>query len=447
MKLSIRCVALTLCLAALSAAVLAQDAAVQPERWNARFQATYIRQVKPAFSVAYSSANSLLPDAEKSYSFTSTAYLGLRLARETELYLNPELVQGVALSGLVGLVGLVGLGGLSNSELQKTGGPTPTLYRARLFVRQTWGLGGERENVASDQNQLAGMRDNHRLVLTAGNFAVNDVFDVNTYAHDARTQFMNWVFLTHGAYDFAADARGYSRGAALEYYAGDWVLRAGRFMLPREPNGLPLDPDLSRHHGDQVELEKSYRLSGQPGKARLLLFRNRAVMGRFADALARAAGGVPDTATVRQLHTKRGWGVSLEQSLGDTAGVFARLGRSDGASEVYAFAEIDRSLSLGVSIKGTRWGRELDTFGLAYARNGLSGSHRAYLAAGGLGFFVGDGRLNYRPEAIVEGYYSFGLDVLQRTALTLGAQFIRNPGYNADRGPVRVYSVRLHTEF
>lgn len=440
MKLSIRCVVLSLCMATLPGALLAQDAAI-PEGWNARFQATYIRQAKPAFSAAYSGANSLLPDAEKSYSFTSTAYLGLRLARDTELYFNPELVQGVPMSGLVGL------GGLSNSELQKTAGPTPTLYRARLFVRQTWGLGGERESVAPDQNQLGGTRDKNRVVLSAGNLAVTDIFDVNSYAHDARTQFMNWAFLTHGAYDYAADARGYSRGAALEYYAGDWVLRAGRFMLPREPNGLPLDPDLSRHYGDQVELEKRYLLSGQPGKARLLLFRNRAVMGSFADALAHAAGGVPDTATVRQLRDKRGWGVSVEQSLGDTAGVFARMGRSDGASEVYAFAEIDRSLSLGVSVKGARWGRELDTFGLAYARNGLSGPHRDYLAAGGIGFFVGDGRLNYRPEVIVEGYYSFGLDVLQRSALSVGAQYIRNPAYNADRGPVRVYSVRLHTEF
>ena len=218
-------------------------------------------------------------------------------------------------------------------------------------------------------------------------------------------------------------------------------------MQPREPNGLPLDPDLSRHYGDQVELEKGYALSGQPGKARLLLFRNRAVMGSFAEALGNAAGGVPDTATVRRLRSKRGWGVSLEQSLDENTGVFARLGRSDGASEVYAFAEIDRSLSLGAVLKGARWGRALDTFGLAYARNGLSDSHRDYLAAGGLGFFVGDGRLNYRPESITEAYYSLGVNVLKRSAVSLGLQYIRNPAYNADRGPVWVGSLRLHTEF
>ena len=439
---------LNLCLSALllPCVAAAQDApAPEPERWNARFQASFIWQTKPSFAAAYSGVNSLSPLAEKSYSFTSTAYLGLRLARDTELYFNPELVQGVAMSGLTGL------GGLSNAELQKTAGSKPVLYRARLFVRQSWGLGGERETVASDVNQLAGSRDKDRVVLTAGNLAVSDIFDANVYAHDPRTQFMNWSFLTHGAYDFAADARGYSWGAALEYYSGDWALRAGRFMMPRESNGVALDLDLLHHYGDQLELEKAYALGGQPGKARLLLFRNRAVMGGFDDALVNAAGGaaggVPTIALVRQLRTKQGWGINLEQSLTDGAGLFARLGRSDGASEAYAFAEIDRSLSVGVNVKGAGWGRAQDSLGLAYARNGLSASHQAFLAAGGSGFFVGDGRLNYRPEAIVEGYYAMGLDFLRRSALSLGAQFIRNPAYNADRGPVRVMSVRLHTEF
>jgi len=441
MKLLSKCLYLGLLMMQLPCTAAAQDLATEPERWNAKLQATYIWQAKPSFSAPYSGVNSLSPSAEKSYSFTSTAYLGLRLARDTELYFNPELVQGVPMSRLVGL------GGLTNAELQKTAGSSPTVYRARLFVRQTWGVGGEREAVASDQNQLAGTRDENRLVLSVGNLAVSDIFDANAYAHDPRTQFMNWSFLTHGAYDFAADSRGYSVGAALEYYQNDWAVRAGRFMLPKESNGLALDHSLSRHYGDQLELEKGYVLAGQPGKARLLLFRNRAVMGGFDDALATAAGRAPDVALVRQLRVKRGWGINLEQSLGDSAGVFARVGRSDGASEAYAFAEIDRSLSLGVNIKGARWGRAQDTLGLAYARNGLSASHRNYLAAGGNGFFVGDGRLNYRPESIAERYYSLGLDVLKRTAVSLGAQYIRNPAYNADRGPVKVVSVRLHTEF
>lgn len=433
---------LTLCLSALllSCAASAQDMP-EPERYNAKFQATYLWQTKPSFAAAYSGVNSLLPTAEKSYSFTSTAFLGLRLARDTELYFNPEVVQGVAMSGLTGL------GGLTNSELQKTSGPNSKVYRARLFVRQTWNQGGERESLVSDMNQLAGSHDKNRVVLTAGNLAASDIFDLNAYAHDGRAQLMNWSFFTHGAYDFAADARGYSWGAALEYFHDSWAVRAGRFMQPRESNGLALDRSLSRHYGDQLEFEKAYSLAGQPGKARLLFFRNQAVMGGFDDALAHAAGGVPSIEPVRKLRSKRGLGINLEQSLNDNAGVFARLARSDGASEAYAFAEIDRSLSLGVNVKGAGWGRAQDTLALAFARNGLSGSHQAFLAAGGNGYFVGDGRLNYRPESIVEGYYSIGLGVLQRTAISLGAQYIRNPAYNADRGPVRVMSVRLHTEF
>ena len=447
---SMRYPSLRLCLATLLLPTIAaaQTAAIEPaspEKFNAKFQATYIWQNKPAFNAPYSGVNSLLPRAEKSYSFTSTAYLGLRLADSTELYFNPELVQGVPLSGLTGL------GGLTNAELQKTAGAKPIVYRARLFVRQTLNLGDDRETVASDANQLAGLRSKERFVLSVGNLAVSDIFDANAYAHDPRTQFMNWSFLTHGAYDFAADSRGYSIGAALEYYKDDWAVRVGRFMMPRESNGLALDRALTQRYGDQFELEKGYAMAGRPGKARLLLFRNKAIMGGFDDAFAAAAGGVPVIAPVRKLRTKKGWGINLEQSLTDNAGLFARLGRSDGASEAYAFAEIDSSLSFGVNVKGANWGRAQDTLGLAYAQNGLSASHRAFLAAGGNGFFVGDGRLNYRPESIAEGYYSFGLGLgsafLQRSTLSLGAQYIRNPAYNADRGPVRVFSVRLHTEF
>lgn len=423
----------------------AADAPDEPQPFGASFQATYIWQNKPAFGAPYSGTNSLAPAKELSYSFTTTAFLGMRLGPDTEIYFNPELVQGVPMSRLTGLAGL------TNGELQKTAGSNPSVYRARLFVRHTWGLGGEREKVEAEPNQLAGLRDKHRLVLTAGNLSVTDIFDDNAYAHDARTQFTNWSFLTHGAYDFAADSRGYSWGAALEYYLDDWAFRIGRFAQPVESNGLPLDFALARHYGDQIEIEKSYTLGGRPGTVRWLMFHNRAIMGGFEDALAYAAahGTAPDVGPVRRARTKRGWGINLEQAVSDSAGVFLRWGRNDGAAETYAFAEIDRSLSFGLTVTGGRWGRASDTLGLAYARNGLSQAHRDFLAAGGYGFFVGDGRLNYRPESIVEGYYSIGLDVprLQRSAVTVGFQHISNPAYNADRGPVKVFTVRLHTEF
>lgn len=414
---------------------------IERENWTARFQATYVYQSKPSFAAPYSGPNSVRPQHERSYSFTSTAYLGLRPWSGGELYFNPEAVQGVPLSNVAGL------GGLTNGEMQKVAGAELKLYRARLFLRQTWGLGGGEERVDADANQLAGVLDRNRVVLTAGNLATVDIFGLNEYAGDPRTQFLNWSFLTYGAYDYAADLRGYTWGAALEYYRDDWALRAGRFLQPKLSNGMQLNTRVFRSYGDQVEVERRHELYGQRGKVQLLVFRNVAAMASFADALAfgQANAATPDVASVRRSQTKIGWGLAFEQAAGPDVGVFARFSRHDGKTETYAFTEIDRSMSAGAIVKGGRWGRPGDKVGVALARNGLSGSHRAYLAAGGTTFFLGDGRLDYRPESIVETFYSLGL--VKSAWLSLDWQHIRNPGYNADRGPVRVASLRLHAEF
>lgn len=429
-----------LLLAALApAASVRADELPQEEAWNAHAQATYVWQVKPSFSAPYSGPASLLPQRETGYSFSATAAFGLRPWAGAELYFDPEVVQGKAFSGLHGL------GGMSNGEQQKTSGTNPTFYRARLFLRQTWELGGEREAVESDMNQLGGTVAGRRLVLTAGNLAVNDIFDNNAWAHDARSQFLNWALLAHGAWDFAADARGYSWGAALEYIDGPWAVRAGRFLVPAESNGLALDKRIFRHYGDQFELERTTSLLDQPGKLRLLVFRDRARMGGFRDALDAAGGGVPDVAQVRRERSKTGAGLNLEQALGKDAGLFARASWNDGKSETYAFAEIERSVSAGVTLQGRAWGRDGDSLGLALVRNGLSAAHRAYLAAGGVGAFIGDGRLDYRPESIAEAYYKIPLGA--GAELSLDVQHIANPGYNRERGPVNVGSLRLHVHY
>ena len=412
------------------------------EQWNAKFQATYVWQRKAAFDAPYSGTNSLAAARQKSYSFTATAAFGVRPWSGGELYFNPEVAQGIPLSGLTGL------GGFTNGEIARTAGSNPTFYRARLFLRQTWGFGGGREKVESEANQLAGNVDRRRLVLTAGNLSLLDIFDDNAYNHDPRTQFLNWSLLTHGAYDFAADARGYTTGFALEYFHDEWAIRFGRFMQPRQPNQLALDYALFRNYGDQIEIERAHVLGGQPGKLRLLFYRNVANMSRFQDALDRAAvaGGVPDINQVRfGAKSRRGVGVNLEQALTANAGLFGRAMWSDGKTETYAFTEIDTSVSAGALVKGGSWGRGADTVGIAFARNGLSAERRNYLAAGGLGFFIGDGRLNYRPETIFEAFYSIG--VAKNFWLSFDWQHIRNPAYNADRGPVNVGTVRLHTEF
>lgn len=418
---------------------------VAAEDWNAKFQSTYIWQHKAGLKAPYSGPLSLSPQPENTYTFTATAALGKRLWEGGEFYFDPEFTQGVPLSNLTGL------GGFYNGEITRASGAKLIHYKVRLFMRQTWGLGGIQEAQHSAMNQLAGMVDKNRVVLTAGFLPPLDIFDDNTYAHDPRTQFMNWCNMTHCAFDYAADARGNSWGIVLEYYHADWVLRAGQFMQPRVANQLPLDYQFFVHHGQNLELEHAHEIAGQPGKLRLLAWRNTERMGSFADAMASPnfaaanAAGIPATSTVEKEATKYGFGFNVEQAITPEIGLFSRAMWQDGRYETYAFTEAHRSASLGASLNGNLWGRERDTFGIAEMRNAISGVFRQYLAAGGLGYFIGDGRLNYADENILETYYS--LYATHNTWLTLDYQFIRNPAYNADRGPVSIAGARLHWEY
>jgi hypothetical protein len=411
------------------------------ESWNLHLQSTYVWQHKPGFHSPYEGPNSLRGEAETSYSFTGTAALGLRLGRSTEAYFDPEVAQGKPLSGLLGLAGF------SNGELAKTSGSKPKFYRARLFVRHTVELGGESSAVESAAHQLAGRQDARRLVFTAGSLSPLDLFDANAFAHDPRTQFQNWSLMTHAAYDYPADTRGYSTGAAVEYFAPGWSLRAARFEVPRQPNQQQLDDRVLRHYGDQLEASRDYEVAGQQGTVRLLAYRIRAVMATYADALALAdATGQPPSldAVRRNEHVKHGVGVSLEHKLRPDLGLFARAMQADGRSEVYSFTEADRSASAGLSLQGASWQRGEDTVGLGFAMHGLSSGHRALLERGGSSFFLGDGALRYRPEQVVEAYYSASLG--HGFSASLDAQRIAHPGYNADRGPASFFGARLHWE-
>lgn len=414
------------------------------ENTTARFQTTYVWQSKPPMRAAYSGPNSLDPAWEKSYTATVTAYLGVRPWAGGELYLNPEITQGVPFSGLTGA------GGFTNGELTRTAGTSPTVYRQRLFLRQTWNLGGGSEAIEGDLNQMAGVVDKNRFVLTVGNFATLDVFDDNTYAKDPRTQFMNAGFMTYLAYDYAADARGFSWGATGEWYVGDWVWRFGRMTGPAQPNMLPMDYRIGRHYGDQVEVEHRHEIAGLPGKLRVLAYRNRARMASFDDALAYLRSHPDDDpqailAVRAGDKFKYGVGINLEQALGKDLGFFLRAMKSDGKTETLAFTETDGSLSLGLVLTGTAWGRADDSVGVGYLRNTLSEDRRRYLEAGGISFFLGDGALNYRPEQIGEIYYRYALG--KDTHLTLDHQRMVNPGYNADRGPAHFTALRFHMEF
>ncbi|MDR0480455.1 MAG: carbohydrate porin, partial [Gallionellaceae bacterium] len=366
-------------------------------------QATYAWQGKPAFSSPYEGENSLTGDRAHSDSTSVTVDAGARLWRGGEVHYNLEGAAGLPFSDLHGL------GGMNNGELGKAAGKDIKFYNARVFLRQTWNLGGESAAVAPDMNQLAGYQDARRVVLTLGTISVLDIFDSVSISHDPRVQFMNWSFLTHGSYDYAADARGYSRGATLEYEDGDWAVRFGRYAMPIESNGETLDNRIMTHYGDQLELEKSYSLWGRARTARLLVFRNQIITGSFDDAIADAAthGGAPDVAHVRHLQDKRGAGLSVEQVLGDNLSAFARINFADGRTETYAFAEIDHAISGGIAISGNAWNRARDSFGLAVAFNGLSAAHQRYLQLGGVGAFLGDGTLDYGTERVLEMYYNW----------------------------------------
>lgn len=425
-------VALSLC----SSALVAQ--AQEQEDWNAHAQLTYVGQRKPALGSPYAGPNSLRREAESSYSLTATAALGLRLGGSTEFYLNPEVAQGKPISGLLGLAGF------SNGELAKTSGSNPKLYRARLFLRHTVDLGGESVNLESTANQLAGHTTSHRLVLTAGAVSVLDIFDTNNLAHDPRMQFMNWSFMTHATYDYPADSRGYTYGVAAEYIADGWALRAGRFSVPLQPNQLQLDSQLLRRYGDQVELSRDYRVADQTGTVRLLVYRMKAAMADYADTLAAATGAPSLDTPARQTRTKSGAGVNIEHHVSAQVALFLRAFQADGKTETYAFTEADRSFSTGAQWDGLAWGRPNDTMGLGLAVSGLSTTHREFLRRGGATFFLGDGTLRYRGEQDLEWYYRSELS--KGLFLTGDVQRVRNPGYNADRGPALFYALRLHWE-
>jgi high affinity Mn2+ porin len=413
------------------AALPADGPALEPH-----MQATYVRQAKPGFAAPYSGPKSLEAQRDYAYSFTTTLFLGARLGDGWEAYFDPEFVQGRPLSDLQGL------GGFTNGESQRTAGPHLTGYHARAFVRRTWNLAGDREERKSEAGQVRASYAAQRVVVTAGNFSVLDRFDAVEYSRDPRTQFLNWASLTYGAWDYPADARGYTWGVAGEYITPRGSIRAGRFLMPKVSNGLGLDKDFTRQYGDALELERPYALAGRKAVLRLLAFRNRVNAGAFRDALAISAP--PDVTQVRRLQAKSGIGLGTQVEVSKNVGAYVRAGWNDGKTETYAFTEIDRSLAAGALVKGTRWNRGEDTVGVAGYVNALSRAHRDYLAAGGQGFFLGDGRLSYGSERIVETFYS--LAVFRGAWLTADWQRIVNPGYNRDRGPANVYNVRLHIE-
>ena len=414
--------------------------AVSEQRFAIHGQFTYVEQQVRGFNAPYAGPNSLTPDQAKETT-DFTLYFGARLWRGAEIWISPEIDQGFGLNNTLGVAGF------PSGEAYKVGANYPYLRWPRAFVRQVVDTGDEREAVEGVADQLRGSRSLDRWVFTVGKFGVTDIFDTNQYAHDQRSDFLNWAAIDSGSFDYAADAWGFTVGAAAERYLGSWTFRGGVFDLSTVPNSIHLDPGF--HEFQMVaEVEKRYPLFGQTGRVLITGYDSRGRMALLDQAVAmgQATGTTPDPALVRQYRSRLGASLDLEQPITSDLGVFARLGKSQGNVETYEFSDIDRSVELGVSLKGMRWHRPDDTFGVAAIDNGISAIREQYLNDGGLGILIGDGKLPHPgAEQIVETYYS--VNVISQVFVSLDYQWVKNPGYNTDRGPVSIYAVRVHAQF
>jgi high affinity Mn2+ porin len=429
-------------------------AAPSADEFSFSGQSTFIWQGYPAIRSPFQGGDSLPIGGEGRETFDLTLFAGARLWRGAELWVDPEIDQGH------GLEDTHGVAGFPSGEAYKEGFDYPYARVQRYFIRQTIDLGGDKQKIDADVNQFAQSTTENRLVFTVGKFSIVDIFDTNKYANNPKTDFMNWALINAGTFDYAGDAWGYTYGAAAEWYQGHWTLRGGVFDLSQTPAGgggnsalgYGLDPTFQQF--ELVgEIEERHELWGQPGKLKVTGYLERGNMGTFSDAilLSQMPGplfGDPTDAlaAVRHYQSRPGVSLNLEQQINETVGVFARAGWADGKQEPWDFTDIDRTVQAGVSINGKSWNRPDDTIGIAGIVNGLDPAHEAYFAAGGLGILIGDGALtNYGVEQILETYYSYAITSSMKVSFDY--QFIANPAYNADRGPVSVFAGRWHATF
>lgn len=411
------------------------------ERWNIHGQSTFIEQGYARFRSPYEGTNSLTGASQIRNTESATAFLDVRLWRGADLYANPEIDQGL------GLNDTHGVSAFPNGEAQKASFPMPRFVVDRIVLRQTFGLGGLQETISDGPNQLAAQSDISRITVVAGRLAVTDYFDGNAYASDPRTNFLNWNIYGAGAYDWTMDQLSWTWGALAELNQKDWAFRVGYFLLPTVSSTNSFDTHIPDRGEYTAEWEGRYSLASQPGKLRLFGWVNHGTMGGYAAARAMpvTTPNYPDITLTRQVRTNPGVVINAEQAVADGLGVFSRVSWSPGLDEILGGTDCGESASLGGLLKGRWWGRSNDNVGVSGVVGGLSPTARAYFAAGGLGILIGDGQLNYRAERALETYYAYTLKTW--ATLSFDYQFIVNPGYNADRGPVSIYAVRVHTAF
>jgi len=429
---------LGLCLVLPSVARADDDAYLLPHpdaRWWLSGQLNVIAQAHDRFTSPYEGEHSLHHGREGKMSEVATIYGGVAVTDTTEVLIDLESAGGDGLSSALGLAGFTNIDVVRNPTL----GRAP--YVARAIVVQIIPLSADTIGVERGPMRAFARVPEKRIELRAGKLSTVDTFDLNSAGSDSHLQFMNWTADNDGAYDYAADTRGYTLGAQIEYQEPRWGARFGEMLMPTVANGIDYDYDLADARGEQLEIEVRGSVSGRPGVYRGLAFWNHARMGRYADANAMHVA-IEDTRA--EGRTKLGFGANVEQEIADGARAFARVGWNDGDNESFAYTEVDDTIELGAATDGARWSRDDDRAGAVIISNGLSEGHRDYLALGQAGFLLGDGALRYGRETIAEAYYT--ARAYRGVSPAIDVQYVVHPGYNVDRGPVLVGGVRLHIE-
>jgi high affinity Mn2+ porin len=410
------------------------------EKTSFHFQQTIITQYKPAFHADYSGQNSLSPLSETQTSITSTFFGNATLWKGSRIEFDPEL------SGGAGLSQTLGVAGFPNGETFRVGGTQNKIYIGRLFFQQYFEWGKEKDTIDADELNLRHLRSKRYFTAGIGKFNMGDFFDNNQFSHDPREQFMNWALMDNAAWDYPANTRGYVLGTYAELGQPDWTLRFAFTMNVTQANSSVWDAKILKANTQTAEYERRYAIDGQKGTFRLLGFLNNGKFGNYLDAIAQNPKTPSVDSTQQYGRHKYGFGINFDQYISNNFGVFAKASWNDGHTQTWFFTEIDRSVTFGGTLNGRMWGRPDDEMGLGFIIDGLSSEHREYLADGGYGFIIGDGALNYGLEQIVEWYYKFNA-YQKKLFLSPDYQFILNPAYNKDRGPVNVFSIRAHIEF
>ncbi|MBK1660454.1 carbohydrate porin, partial [Paracraurococcus ruber] len=423
--------------AALVPGLAALQDRLEDQGWLLRGQATFVWQGHPAFRSPYEGASSLRNGIRAANTLSTDLVIGRRLWDGAEAIIDASVTRGFGLSNSVGLAGF------PNNEAFRLGSTQPNFFVPRAFLRQTIGLSADTVPNDDDPTRFSSVLPRERITVTIGKFSVWDIFDDNLYAHDPRTQFLNWALVGGAAFDYAADARGWTNGAAVEWENGVWGVRAGAFQVPRRANGLFLDPAVTRAWQVLGQVDRFWRLGGQPGALRVTYGASRARQSSWGELFANGFDTFEQNP--RGYRLKHNLNLSFEQGLTADLGVFARLSWNDGRTQNFMFTETDRAISGGLQLRGLRWDRPMDTVGLGANLGWISEGRRRYLEAGGIGFIVGDGRLNYAPEWVTEVYYD--ARVLPGVNVAANYQVAVNPAYNADRGPVHFVALRVRTAF